>query len=79
VLDITDLMCARAGVTDETVVVVDARGGVKDAFVSLSGKGLASKPPSEPVVIDQKGCMYRPRVTGVVRGQSLQIENAVML
>jgi plastocyanin len=74
-LDITDPVCARAGIADETVVV-DARGGVKDAFVSLSGKGLASKPPSEPVVIDQRGCMYRPRVTGVVRGQSVQIENA---
>ena len=33
-------------------------------------------PPKEPVVLDQKGCQYRPHVLGVMEGQSVLIRNS---
>ncbi len=52
-------------------------GTVPYAFVYLK-KGVKGKytPPSEPVVLDQKGCMYRPHVFGMVAGQALRIKNS---
>lgn len=32
--------------------------------------------PSEPVVIDQEGCLYEPRVVGVMAGQALEFQNS---
>ena len=40
--------------------------------------GLPKKeylPPSEPAVLDQKGCTYEPRVLGVMVGQPLKVLN----
>ncbi len=52
-------------------------GTVPYAFVYIK-KGIEGKytPPTEPVVLDQKGCMYRPHVFGMVAGQPLQISNS---
>lgn len=41
-------------------------------------KGLPNKeytPPTEPLVLDQKGCMYDPPVFGVMAGQPVKILN----
>lgn len=40
----------------------------------LEGKKFA--PPKDPVLLDQIGCTYRPRVAGVMVGQTLQIRNS---
>jgi len=48
-----------------------------NVFVHVVG-GLPKKeytPPSEPVVLNQKGCMYEPHVLGVMVGQPLKILN----
>jgi plastocyanin len=53
-------------------------GEVGNAFVylkaGLEGKKFAT--PAEPVVIDQKGCWFAPRVIGIQTGQTLKVTNS---
>ena len=54
-------------------VVVTADGRLADAFVWIA-RGLESHVfpvPEEPVVIEQEGCLFVPRVAGVRAGQAL--------
>jgi plastocyanin len=73
-----DPMCARinAGkrVVDE-VVVATADGSLANAFVKLEGSFPRAAVPSEPVTIDQRGCIYGPRVVGARVGQVLRVRN----
>jgi hypothetical protein len=46
-----------------------------NVFVSLQGAFPQMAVPTQPVTIDQRGCVYGPRVVGVRVGQSLQIRN----
>ncbi len=41
-------------------------------------KGIDGKydEPSEPVVLDQKGCQYTPHVFGMIAGQTLDVKNS---
>ena len=63
-------------VLDEDLIVSES-GGVKNAFVSiLRGAPKLKYPlPEQPAVLDQKGCMYHPRVQGVRVGQRLLVGN----
>ena len=59
-------------------VVVGPDGGLADVFVHLEGAGLAAAAgpvPADPVVVEQTGCIYRPRVTGGRAGQTLRVVN----
>lgn len=59
-------------------IVVVQDGKLSGAFVRLaSGFDEAAVPPpaAEPVTLDQKGCMYVPRVLGVRVGQTLRVTN----
>lgn len=60
-------------------VVVGEDGGLANVFVYVK-KGLDKKKkyamPTEPAVLDQMGCLYRPRVQGVRVGQELVIRNS---
>jgi plastocyanin len=73
-----DPMCAKinAGkrVVDE-VVVASADGSLANAFVKLEGSFPRSPVPVEPVTIDQRGCVYGPRVVGARVGQVLRVRN----
>ena len=64
-------------VTDPQVVVRD--GKVANVFVYVKG-GLPANanysPPAQSVVIDQEGCLYKPRVVGVMAGQNIDIKNS---
>jgi plastocyanin len=54
-------------------------GKVGSVFVYVkSGLPADAKyaPPSESVVIDQEGCLYKPRVVGVMAGQTIDIKNS---
>ncbi len=63
-------------VYDRSLRVAD--GGVADALVYIkSGFGdRAFTFPTQPVVIDQRGCLYQPRVAAVMVGQPLQFLNS---
>ncbi|MFN8544867.1 MAG: carboxypeptidase regulatory-like domain-containing protein [Candidatus Binatia bacterium] len=53
-------------------------GLVENAFVYVKA-GLGDRifaTPSEPVVIDQKGCLYHPRVAGARVGQPVRFTNS---
>ena len=65
------------GVTDPQYVVTDGKLG--NVFVHVKSglpAGARYAPPSEPVVLDQDGCLYEPRVFGVMTGQQIEIRNS---
>lgn len=75
-----DPMCARIyagkrpGPIDEAIMTSED-GGLANAFVSLKGSFPETPMPQEPVVVEQKGCFYVPRVVGARVGQILRIRN----
>ena len=74
-----DPLCSKANPgkrPNNEIVVIGADGGLANAFVQLEGSLPASTPPSEPVVINQKGCIYSPRVVGAQAGQTLRVINS---
>lgn len=61
---------------DETVIV-GKNGALRDVHVRIkSGTAGKHTAPKAAVTIDQKGCMYRPRVTGAMAGQIVQVNNS---
>lgn len=63
---------------ESEVVVVNPNNTLKNVFVYVKS-GLTSKnfpTPKEKVVFDQKGCIYTPRVFGLMVGQPLEIVNS---
>ena len=74
-----DPVCASKH-TDKVLsekVVVNENGTMLNTFVYVS-KGLDGKTfdvPDAPVVLDQKGCLYSPKVLGVMAGQKIKILN----
>jgi len=61
--------------TDEAVVV--EHGKLRDVLVRVKNGTVPSQPaPAAPVVVDQRDCMYTPRVVGMVAGQKLLVRNS---
>jgi plastocyanin len=71
----TDPYCAKVDKLAEDVIVT--KGKLKDVLVRVKN-GSAGKhaAPATPVAIDQKDCMYTPRVVGVMAGQKLGVRNS---
>jgi len=72
-----DPYCAgqhSAAVPDEEVVV-GAGGELANVIVYVKN-GPSTPVPSQPAVLDQKGCQYIPHVTAVQAGQQIQIKNS---
>jgi len=59
-------------------VVVGDDGGLANVFVYVKSglEGLQFPTPSDPVVLDQVGCIYSPHVLGIMAGQALTILNS---
>lgn len=66
------------GVVLNDDLVVDPQGGVRWAFVYVKSgvKGPPPPVPTNPVLLDQIGCVYTPHVLGVQVGQPLVMTNS---
>ena len=74
-----DPMCAKINAGQrpvQEVVAATADGSLANVFVSLQGSFPASPVPKEPVTIDQRACLYVPRVVGARVGQTVQVRNS---
>ena len=74
-----DPNCARLHASDVTneFVIVGEGGTLANAFVYIkSGLQGDFPPPSEPVMLDQNGCLYTPHVIGIQTGQTLTVRNS---
>jgi plastocyanin len=73
----SDPRCMNAGAKTETVIV-SGDGSLQNVFVYVKdGLGNLKFPvPTTPLVLDQKGCQYRPHVFGVQAGQPIEILNS---
>lgn len=58
-------------------LLVNADGTLRNVFVYVK-EGITGTypPPTTPAVLDQAGCLYRPRVQGMQVGQPLLIRNS---
>jgi plastocyanin len=71
----TDPYCAKVAKLSEDVVVT--KGKLKDVLVRIkNGTAGTHTAPTAPVLIDQRECMYTPRVVGVIGGQKLAVRNS---
>jgi plastocyanin len=68
---------ARPGTFDAGDVRVDA-GNVAAAFVWIAAglEGYAFDPPAGAITVDQKGCLYAPRILGARAGQEIVFTNS---
>jgi plastocyanin len=76
---IADPSCAKLhpGLVPAAEVVTDSRGGLQNVLVFIAD-GLGDRsfdPPTGPVVISQKGCLYQPHVLAVQANQPIEVVN----
>lgn len=75
-----DPKCAELHRTDPLLtedVIVNTNGTLRNVFIYLKSglEGLAFRPSTEAVVLNQVGCRYEPHVSGILVGQALMIRN----
>lgn len=63
-------------VLEQSVAVKDGRLANAVVYIKSGLGDRAFAAPSQPVVIDQRGCLYEPRVVAVMVGQPLQFRNS---
>lgn len=63
---------------DSDSVIVNANGTLKNVFVYVKSglEGKKFEAPKEPILFDQHGCAYKPKVFGIQTGQQLEILNS---
>ncbi len=59
-------------------VITDVEGGLRNSFVYIKAglEGMSFPVPTEPVTLNQEGCVYLPHVIGLQVGQELNILNS---
>ncbi len=68
----TDPFCGKTKMKDQEVVTKD--GKLANVIVHING-APAGDVPTDKATIQQKNCMYEPRVQGIVAGQTLDVKN----
>jgi plastocyanin len=71
----SDPVCDTGEMRAETILVGEG-GTLANVVVRIKPGSVPAWTPSKSVLVDQKNCMYRPRVQGGVRGQKVEISNA---
>src|SRR5437763_1585548 len=74
-----DPMCSKMNAGKRVIqeyVVASIDGSLANVFVRLQGNFPQTPLPAQPVMIDQHGCVYTPRVIGARAGQTIQIKNS---
>ncbi len=71
----SDPACDNGELRAETILV-DKTGGLANVVVRIKPGTVPAFTPTEPIVVDQDDCMYRPRVSGGVRGQTVEVQNS---
>jgi plastocyanin len=74
----SDPLCMPEGPTLSEVVLVGPGNGLQNVFVYVK-EGLGDRTftaPQTPIVLDQRGCKYRPHVFGAQVGQPVKILNS---
>jgi hypothetical protein len=74
-----DPMCAKMNAGKRVVneiVAAAADGGLANVFVRVQGEFRETPVPTQSVTIDQRECIYMPRVVGARVGQLLEIRNS---
>lgn len=69
---------AHQGPVYNEEVLVGDNGGLQNVFVYVK-TGLENRTfpvPTEPVVLDQRGCIFHPRVQGLMVGQEFDVINS---
>ena len=72
--DVREAQCRKRPVQE--IVSATADGSLANVFVSLQGSFPPTPVPAEPVAIDQRACLYVPRVVGARVEQTLQVRNS---
>ncbi len=74
-----DPVCAKQHLSPMMLqeVMADGNGDLQNVvvFVSEGLNGVTFEPPSQPAVVEQKGCMYQPHVMAVRANQPLELVN----
>jgi hypothetical protein len=62
----------------EEVILTGKGGGLANAFVYISAglEGKMFEPSKDPVAVDQRGCLFAPRIIGLQTGQPLDLKNS---
>lgn len=73
-----DPLCARLNPNRprQEITLRSADGGLANTFVALDGTFPATAAPNTPVVLNQRNCVYVPRLIGARVGQVLRIINS---
>ena len=73
-----DPMCSQMNAGKrviQPIVSTDGHGNISNVFVRVMGSFPRTPVPSQSVTIDQRSCMFTPRVVGVRVGQTLEVRN----
>ena len=75
----SDPICGNSHKDDKALsesFIVDKDKNLKNVLVWLEGVQYSGEVTKEPAIIDQVGCVYKPHIQGVMKGQEVIIKNS---